>query len=130
MPNWTPSKAPEKERRAFGEVFGEYMIQEGPKMLFIIIWILANIAIVGERVYFYTVTRSDLLQLLGPQLPIARSSGAGIKLNSALVLVMVLRNFLSWVRGTFLGNYLPIDKNIVFHRNIAWAIAFYTALHL
>jgi len=41
-----------------------------------------------------------------------------------------LRNFLSWLRATFIGSYLPIDKNIIFHRYIAWTIAFYAAAHI
>jgi predicted ferric reductase len=60
---------------------------------------------------------------------LARGAAAGIKLNAALLMIAVLRNFLSWLRGTFVGNYLPIDKNIVFHRNLAWATAFWSAVH-
>uniref|UniRef100_A0A6B2L207 FAD-binding FR-type domain-containing protein n=1 Tax=Arcella intermedia TaxID=1963864 RepID=A0A6B2L207_9EUKA len=50
-------------------------------------------------------------------------------MDCGLVLIAVLRNFLSWVRGTWVGTYLPIDKNINFHKWLAWAVAFFTTLH-
>jgi len=44
-------------------------------------------------------------------------------------LLPVLRNILSWLRGTWVNNYVPIDKNLVFHKFCAWTIAVMTAIH-
>jgi len=41
-----------------------------------------------------------------------------------------LRNFLSWLRGTWVGTHLPIDKNIIFHKGIAWVIMILTSIHV
>jgi len=62
-------------------------------------------------------------------LPLARGTGAAIKLDSFVILFTVTRNFLSWIRGSWLGYYIPVDKNIVFHRYIAWTIAINSWVH-
>jgi predicted ferric reductase len=60
-------------------------------------------------------------QALGQGVAIARGCANVLKLNCAFILVPVLRNFLSVLRGTWVNNFLPIDKNIVFHKYIgAW----------
>ncbi len=60
-------------------------------------------------------------QALGQGVAIARGCANVLKLNCAFILVPVLRNFLSVLRGTWINNFLPIDKNIVFHKYIgAW----------
>lgn len=51
------------------------------------------------------------------------------QLNCAVILIPVLRNFLSFLRGTWVNNYLPIDKNIVFHKYIGWTIMFWSLVH-
>lgn len=33
-------------------------------------------------------------------------------------------------RGSFIGSLLPVDKNIVFHRYIAWVVAFFAGVHM
>jgi predicted ferric reductase len=62
-------------------------------------------------------------QQLGQGVAIARGCANVLKLNCAFILIPVLRNFLSILRGTWVNNYLPIDKNIVFHKYIgAWIL--------
>lgn len=118
------------DERTFGEKVSEYFVNDGPKLVFVVLWVLANIACFGERVYEYVWVKTEVYALFGEGVWIARGAAAGIKLNAALILMTVLRNFLSFVRGTFLGSYLPIDKNIIFHRYIAWTIAFWSAIHM
>jgi len=120
-----------KDNRTYKERISEYFVNDGVKIVFIIIWIIANVAVFGERYYYYRYQKADgaIYALLKEGVTLARASAASIKLNCALLLCTVLRNFLSWLRGTFLGTYLPIDKNIIFHRNLAWVIAAFAALH-
>jgi len=126
----TPKKNPEP--RSVGETIGEYFVSEGPKLLFIFIWFLLNAALVGFYYYRYAVMILNGLAYtyLGTALCLARASAAGIMINFGLILFMVLRNFLSWLRASFLADLIPLDKNIVFHRSMAWVIAFYTAVHI
>ncbi|GAM27424.1 hypothetical protein SAMD00019534_106000 [Acytostelium subglobosum LB1] len=112
------------------EGFKKYWVNDGPKLIFIILFIAANIVVFVERFIYYRYKRPDLFDMLGYGVCIARGSAAMIKLDSALILIPVLRNFLSWLRGTFVNNYIPIDKNIHFHKMIAWVIAGATFSHV
>jgi predicted ferric reductase/Ca2+-binding EF-hand superfamily protein len=47
---------------------------------------------------------------------IARGCGAMINLDTALILVPMLRGFLTWLRRRVIGRYLPIDESIDAHR--------------
>ncbi|KAL6050426.1 Cytochrome b-245 beta chain [Balamuthia mandrillaris] len=107
-----------------------YWINEGPKALFILLYVLANIAVILERFIHYYVVDDEVFKVLSWGLIGARCSAAALKLNCAIILIPVLRNFLSWIRGTWIGTYLPVDKAIVFHKNIAWFIAFLSAVHI
>lgn len=119
-----------KDDRTWQEKLNDYFVNDGPKLVFIILWIIAHAIVIIERYVFYTTEKKAVFEILGHGLTTARCSAAAIKLNSALIFCTMLRNFLSKIRGSFLGTYLPIDKNIIFHRYIAWTIAFWTFLHV
>ncbi|KYQ88705.1 superoxide-generating NADPH oxidase flavocytochrome [Tieghemostelium lacteum] len=108
----------------------KYWVNDGLKLVFLILFILGNIAIFAERFYHYKWVATDVFAILGYGGCFARGAAAMIKLDSAIILIPVLRNFLSWLRGTFINNYIPIDKNIIFHRFVAWVIAFATFMHV
>ncbi|XP_065673160.1 cytochrome b-245 heavy chain isoform X1 [Hydra vulgaris] len=66
-------------------------------------------------------------------LPVARGAAAMLNFNCMLILLPVCRNLLSFVRELpFLPHSVGriMDKNITFHRNIAYMICFATALHI
>lgn len=123
----------------------DYFVNDGWKTVFIVLWVLANIAVFVDRYYVYCMsweepfaeeplnekeeTLKSVFNIMNVGVCIARGAAAGIKLNAALLMLAVLRNFLSWLRGTFLGTFLPIDKNIVFHRYLAWTVAFWAFVH-
>lgn len=112
-----------------------YCVNDGPKLVVIIIWVLGNIAAFAERFYAYQnpdegSVRVHFKVVLGTTLPLARASAAVIKLNCALILFFVLRNFLSWLRGTFIGSYFPVDKNIIFHKFIGFTILIFASIHI
>eukprot|EP01116_Phalansterium_solitarium_P022339 TRINITY_DN7336_c0_g1_i1.p1 TRINITY_DN7336_c0_g1~~TRINITY_DN7336_c0_g1_i1.p1 ORF type:complete len:537 (-),score=59.52 TRINITY_DN7336_c0_g1_i1:3-1613(-) len=128
--------APVKEKRTWKERFSDYVTNDGPKAAFIFVWVLGNFAVIFSEYYIWAVPNSiaphneAVFGFLGHGVAVARSCASGIKLNSALLLLTVLRNFLSWLRGTFVGTYLPLDKNIIFHRYIAAVVAVLTAFHM
>jgi hypothetical protein len=100
---------------------------------------------------FFLGSNQRYYNVIGIGVPLARGAAGPIRLNCAFILITVLRNFLSWycvsifrailkcwrslewrilrVRGTWVGTYLPIDKNIVFHKGIAWTIAAFATVH-
>jgi len=116
--------------RNWKEKLSDYFVNDGPKLILIVLWIGANLAVIFDTYNYYTVQSPSLYDFMGNGLTVARCAAASIKLNSALILVSVLRNFLSWLRGTFLGSYLPFDKNIIFHRYMAWTIAIMAFAHI
>ncbi|MCG5062123.1 MAG: ferric reductase-like transmembrane domain-containing protein [Limnoraphis sp. WC205] len=49
---------------------------------------------------------------------IARGCGATLNFNGALILIPVMRHFITWLRKGPLNNYLPLDEHIEFHKLI------------
>jgi hypothetical protein len=50
-------------------------------------------------------------------LKFARAGGILLNFNSGLIIVLVLRRLVTWVRNSFIGrNYLPVDDFIRFHK--------------
>eukprot|EP00005_Dracoamoeba_jomungandri_P010508 CAMPEP_0174263720 /NCGR_PEP_ID=MMETSP0439-20130205/19797_1 /TAXON_ID=0 /ORGANISM="Stereomyxa ramosa, Strain Chinc5" /LENGTH=552 /DNA_ID=CAMNT_0015349225 /DNA_START=18 /DNA_END=1676 /DNA_ORIENTATION=+ len=107
-----------------------FWVNDGPAALFLFIWFLLNLFVFFERIIWYTCFETDPFDVLGFGLLAARGSAACIKLNCGIVLVAVLRNLLSYLRGTVVGSYIPVDHNITFHRYVAWWIMFMTIIHV
>lgn len=119
-----------------------YCVNDGPKLIVIIIWAFCTAGLFAERFGYYAQyindppvndpdeqSRRALFRVMGFGLCFARAAAAAIKFNCALLLIFVLRNFLSWLRGTWFGTYFPVDKNIVFHKKIAWIVLFFGTVH-
>eukprot|EP01113_Clastostelium_recurvatum_P047536 TRINITY_DN849_c0_g1_i1.p1 TRINITY_DN849_c0_g1~~TRINITY_DN849_c0_g1_i1.p1 ORF type:complete len:536 (+),score=150.99 TRINITY_DN849_c0_g1_i1:64-1671(+) len=117
-------------RRVSWSDVSNYWVNEGIKALWIGLWLLANIAVFLEVFFYYWKTRTEVFEVLGFSGSFARGSAAAIKLNGALIMLTVLRNFLSIIRSSFLSAVIPVDKNIVFHKGMAWAIAFWAGIHM
>ncbi|GAA5973640.1 hypothetical protein JCM11641_005057 [Rhodosporidiobolus odoratus] len=60
---------------------------------------------------------------------IARSAALVLHVDVALVLLPVCRNFISLLRRGPLNWVVPFEKNIVFHKAVAWSIVFFTVVH-
>ena len=61
--------------------------------------------------------------------PIARSAALVLHLDVGLILFPVCRNLISMLRRTPLNGVVPLDKNITFHKLVAWSIVFFTWVH-
>ncbi|KAG0054002.1 hypothetical protein BGZ83_012172 [Gryganskiella cystojenkinii] len=66
---------------------------------------------------------------MGITLGIARGAAAVINFDSGLILFSVCRNLISLLRSTFLNDIVPFDKNIMFHKTVAWSIVFFSIVH-
>ncbi|KAF9945456.1 hypothetical protein BGZ72_001315, partial [Mortierella alpina] len=73
----------------------------------------------------YSKARADL----GITLGISRGAAAVINLDCGLILFSVCRNLISLLRSTFLNDIVPFDKNIMFHKTIAWSVVFFSVVH-
>ncbi|TSY13813.1 Cytochrome b-245 heavy chain [Bagarius yarrelli] len=79
-----------------------------------------------ERFYYSRV-------ILGHALPWARAPAACLNFNCMLILLPVCRNLLSFLRGSIQccsrTAARQLDRNITFHKLVAYMIAFHTAVH-
>jgi NADPH oxidase len=125
------------EERTTKEKIKDYCVNDGVKLVFIILYILGNIALFLDSYLKYvladpnnpTTTTFLAYQALGQGVAIARGAANALKLNCSFILIPVLRNMLSFLRGTWVNNYLPIDKNIVFHKYIGYVIFILVLIH-
>eukprot|EP00029_Vermamoeba_vermiformis_P007563 TRINITY_DN3305_c0_g2_i1.p1 TRINITY_DN3305_c0_g2~~TRINITY_DN3305_c0_g2_i1.p1 ORF type:complete len:668 (+),score=124.67 TRINITY_DN3305_c0_g2_i1:86-2089(+) len=119
-----------QDTRPVSERLNAYLVNEGVALLVVALFLLANGAVFVERFLYYMRVRQDFFPILGYGLTIARACGAGLKLTGSVILITMCRNFLSRVRETFVGTYLPVlDKHIDWHKAIAWIIAIYATAH-
>ncbi|KAK1876756.1 Cytochrome b-245 heavy chain [Dissostichus eleginoides] len=114
---------------------GNFAANEGLSIFVILVWLGINaflfvhfyMAFLLER-WFYTRV------LLGHALSWARAPAACLNFNCMLILLPVCRNLLSFLRGTIQccsrTAARQLDRNITFHKLVAYMIAFHTAVHI
>lgn len=111
-----------------------WMVNEGPKYLFMLFWTGANCVLFFQAFFFYYSLRftaySNDWTLLGFSLPVARGSASVLNFNCGAILITVCRNLITLLRNTFINRIIPLDKNITFHQVIAWTILLMTLLHI
>jgi hypothetical protein len=61
--------------------------------------------------------------------PVARSAALVLHVDVAFILFPVCRNLISMARRTPLNDVIPFDKNITFHKLVAWSIVFFSWVH-
>ncbi|ESO02032.1 hypothetical protein HELRODRAFT_66368, partial [Helobdella robusta] len=107
-----------------------------------IIWLIGNCLAFGLTFSSYVNKReyAYLFSLLGYSIAISRGAAVALNLNCALVLLPVCRKSLSFVRSCICSaraqNYFcnvsrqQLDHHILFHKIIAYAICFWTVVHI
>ncbi|KAK5580014.1 hypothetical protein RB653_000026 [Dictyostelium firmibasis] len=84
---------------------------------------------VGVHMFYNMYNHNKISEFLGLSFCFSRTAARLINLNSAVILLPVLRNFLSWLRGTIVNNYIPIDKHLNFHKLCAFMLFCCTIIH-
>ncbi|XP_076595193.1 NADPH oxidase 1 [Chaetodon auriga] len=115
---------------------GNWIINHGLTSFILVVWMGINIFLFVwfyllydlEDRFFYT------RHLLGSALAWARAPAAVLNFNCMLILLPVCRNLLSLLRGSFVccGRSMrkQLDKNLSFHKLVAYMIALMTAVHM
>ncbi|KAK3608414.1 hypothetical protein CHS0354_035417 [Potamilus streckersoni] len=112
------------------------LLNDIPRWIVIAVWIAGNI---GMFVYTYFRYMGDefyyLRLILGEGLPVARAGASCLNLNCMLILLPVCRNLTSFSRGSLKRCcnktvLRQLDKQLTFHRYIAYMICLHTAIHL
>jgi Ferric reductase like transmembrane component. len=82
----------------------------GQKLPFLALYVAVNLFL-----FFGAVDRyADLGANVYVQ--IARGCGATLNFNGALILIPMMRHFMTLLRKSSLNDYLPIDESIEFHK--------------
>ncbi|XP_042349696.1 NADPH oxidase 1 [Plectropomus leopardus] len=115
---------------------GNWIINNGLTSFILVVWMGINIFLFVWFYLFYDL-RDEFFytrHLLGSALAWARAPAAVLNFNCMLILLPVCRNLLSLLRGSFVccGRSMrkQLDKNLSFHKLVAYMIALMTAVHM
>ena len=76
-------------------------------------------------VYFHSNEDNGVRQTLSLGVAFARGAAEVISFTFSILLITMCYNMVRYMRETFLNLYIPFNKNIVFHKIVAWtALAF------
>eukprot|EP00731_Ephydatia_muelleri_P038955 Em1007g1a len=95
-------------------------------------WICMNIALFIYQFYNFTVLPRYFYSrvVLREALSFARGPAIIINFNIILILLPVCRNLISLLRGTGRDSQRVLDKNLTFHKAVAWMIIAASAMHI
>ncbi len=96
-----------KPTYTFSERAERWLENHWRALLVVTSWGLANLILLGV-VYFGEP--GDALIRLG------NATGHALSMNAAVVLLPVMRRWMTWLRATPIGNVIPVDDAIDFHR--------------
>ncbi|XP_044061023.1 NADPH oxidase 1 [Siniperca chuatsi] len=114
---------------------GNWIINNGLTSFILAVWMGINIFLFVWFYFFYDLGDQFFYtrHILGSALAWARAPAAVLNFNCMLVLLPVCRNLLSLLRGSFVccGRTMrkQLDKNLSFHKLVAYMIALMTAVH-
>lgn len=100
----------EKKKQSRKANFKHYLENNWIKLAFLGLYIFAN-----AFLFFSAVSRYANLGA-NTYVQIARGCGAMLNFNGALILIPMMRHFMTWLRKTAFNNYIPIDEGIEFHK--------------
>ena len=65
----------------------------------------------------------------GPAVMIARGCGQCLNFNPVLMIILMMRRGITWLRSTRLAPFLPLDQSIQLHKLAGYFIVFFSVLH-
>ncbi|KAK5088526.1 hypothetical protein LTR05_002746 [Lithohypha guttulata] len=113
------------------EKVDRWMVNEGSRRISVAVFILVHAMIFTFAFVHYQLKDN----LTGPRAtfgltyPTARAAALVLFVDIALVLFPVCRTLISLLRQTPLNGIIQFDKNITFHKLVAYSIVFFTWLH-
>uniref|UniRef100_A0A668RZG5 FAD-binding FR-type domain-containing protein n=1 Tax=Oreochromis aureus TaxID=47969 RepID=A0A668RZG5_OREAU len=111
------------------------IVNYGFSSFILFVWMAINIFLFVWFYFFYDLGPQFFYtrHILGSALAWARAPAAVLNFNCMLILLPVCRNLLSLLRGSFVRcsrtMRKQLDKNLTFHKLVAYMIALMTAVH-
>ncbi|VDM57623.1 unnamed protein product [Angiostrongylus costaricensis] len=133
LSSFAVSSAPERQclpHDIFGS-FAAYVETYRQHIAILFIFCCINIIVFLERFwhYRYETEHRDLRRVMGAGIAITRGAAGALSFCMAVVLLTVCRNVITLVRETPLGEFIPFDSAITFHKIVALFAAFWASLH-
>ncbi|KAK7891768.1 hypothetical protein WMY93_023731 [Mugilogobius chulae] len=120
--NWLkPPESDQKKHQTPRYLTASYWHNNSRKLLFLMGYVLLSIALFSMAMWR---NREG-----GPWYMLARGCGQCLNFNCTLILVLMLRRCLTWLRATWVVKVLPLDQSVLLHQIVGYAILFYTLLH-
>lgn len=68
--------------------------------------------------------------MIGAFVSIARGCGQCLNFNPVVVLCLMMRKGMTWLRSSRIAGVLPLDQYIELHKMTGYSIVFFALLHL
>lgn len=109
-----------------------WLINEGGRQLFFIVWILLHLLVItfGFLNYQLKDNTVNARATFGITYPIARTAALVLHVDVIFILLPVCRNLVSLLRRTPLNTVIPFDKNLTLHKATAWSMVIFTVVHI
>lgn len=122
---YTPLKAKMRRLKHFVENNRQHIF-------YLVIFFGICIGLFANSFYYYAVERehSGLRALMSYGISATRGAAAVMSFTFSLLLLTMLRNTITFLRGTFLNLYAPFDSMVSFHKVVAWTALFFTSMHI
>ncbi|XP_032882247.1 NADPH oxidase 3 [Amblyraja radiata] len=113
-----------------------WLVNEAPKLIILLLWLGINTFLFGNTFYQYEHGEAYIYTraLLGSALAWSRASATCLNFNCLLILLPISRNLISFLRGSCscCRNNVrrQLDRNIRFHQMIAYMIILQAGIHI
>ncbi|GAA5884856.1 hypothetical protein JCM6882_007126 [Rhodosporidiobolus microsporus] len=104
-----------------------WMVNEGAGKFAFALFILVQVVVFTLGCLNYALKAR---RQLGVTFIIARASALVLHVDVAVILIPVCRNFISVLRRGPLNSIVPFEKNVTFHKAVAWSMVFFTTVHI
>ena len=113
------------------EKYDKWMVNDGSRRLFLLVFVLVHLMVFAFGFLNYDLkdNLTGARSTFGITYPIARASALVLHFDIALILFPVCRTLISLARQTPLNGIIQFDKNIAFHKLVAYSLVFFTWVH-
>ncbi|KAH7962522.1 hypothetical protein HPB52_016681 [Rhipicephalus sanguineus] len=129
-----PRKANYEQESALSRylvALGKFVENHRLEMFWLTLYTLVLFAIFSERAYYYSVEREHggLRQIAGYGVTITRGAASAQMFTYSTLLLTMCRNSITFLRDTFLHQYVPFDSAIPMHLYIAIWAGIFSIIH-
>ena len=123
---WKEGPTPSRRGPRLGAAF-RFIFLVLPYLIYQNLLVLAYVAL--NAWLFWSAMRHYAGLGANVYIQIARGAGACLNLNGALVLIPMMRTFLTWIRKSFLAVLIPVDYAVDVHKIIGQALFAFSIVH-